>query len=70
MSEDFYGLRTHSIGNKFLRLDFLTDAGPRIVRLMLGESNENWMAELPNNVVETQFVRESVPVRRVQLELY
>ena len=55
MSEDFYGLRTRSIGNKFLHLDYLTDAGPRIVRLMLGESNENWMAELPNNVVETEF---------------
>src|SRR5512135_418091 len=53
MSDDFYGLRTRSIGNKFLRLDFLTDAGPRIVRLELAGSNENWMAELPENIVPT-----------------
>ena len=55
MSEDFYGLRTRSIGNKLLRLDYLLDAGPRIVRLILGQSGENWMAELPNNVVQTEY---------------
>jgi hypothetical protein len=55
MSDDFYGIRTRSIGNKFLRLDFLKDAGPRIVRLELAGSNENWMAELPENIVPTPY---------------
>jgi hypothetical protein len=53
MSTDFYGLPTRAIENKFLRLEFLTDAGPRIVRLFLRGSNENWLAELPQNKIAT-----------------
>lgn len=48
MSADFYGLPTRSIGNRFLRLDVLAEAGPRIVRLLLADSNENLLAELPD----------------------
>ena len=55
MSEDFYGLRTRTIGTKYLRLEYLAEAGPRIVRLILEGSNENMLAELPNNVVQTPF---------------
>jgi hypothetical protein len=55
MSDEFHGLRTRSIGNKYLRLDYLVDAGPRIVRLALAGSTENWMAELPKNLVQTPY---------------
>ncbi|MBI5029914.1 MAG: hypothetical protein HZB51_05255 [Chloroflexi bacterium] len=48
MSNDFYGLRTQSVENQHLRLEFLADAGPRIVRVMLNGSNENQLAELPD----------------------
>ncbi|HEX7588063.1 MAG TPA: hypothetical protein VF478_07100 [Anaerolineae bacterium] len=55
MSADFYGLPTRTIGTKYLHIDYLAEAGPRIVRLVLEGSNENLMAELPNNVVQTPF---------------
>jgi len=55
MSNDFYGMATRTLGNQFLRLDYLADAGPRIVRLFLAGSNENWMAELPDNIVQTPY---------------
>lgn len=48
MLDDFYGLATRAIENKFLRLEFLVDAGPRIVRVVLANSNENQFAELPD----------------------
>lgn len=48
MSNDFYGLRTCSIENQHLCLEFLADAGPRIVRGLLNGSNENQLAELPD----------------------
>jgi hypothetical protein len=53
MPNDFYGLPTRTIENKFLRLQFLTNAGPRIVRLFLNGSQENWFAELPNKKMAT-----------------
>jgi len=53
MKTDFYGLPTRVIENKFLRLEFLADAGPRIVRLMFPGSNENLFAEVPQNKVVT-----------------
>lgn len=55
MSADFYGLSTGRVESKHLRLDYLIDAGPRIVRLSLAGSEENLLAELPN-------VTESTPV--------
>ena len=48
MSADFYGLPTRSIGNRYLRLDVLAQVGPRIVRLLLADSDENLLAELPD----------------------
>jgi len=44
---DFYGLPTRIISNEHLRLEFLAQAGPRIVRLMLNGSDENQLVELP-----------------------
>ena len=41
---DFHG----SIANEHVRLDFLADAGPRLVRLFLGDSTENLLAEVPD----------------------
>lgn len=48
MSNDFYTLPTRSIGNKNLRLEFLANAGPRIVRLFAFGSEENLLAEVPD----------------------
>jgi hypothetical protein len=44
---DFHGLPTRSIGNAHMRLEFLAEAGPRIVRVFLDGSPENQLAELP-----------------------
>jgi hypothetical protein len=43
----FYGLPTRSIENKNLRLEFLANAGPRLVRLFAFGSKENLLAEVP-----------------------
>jgi hypothetical protein len=53
MTSDFYGLSTRTIENQHLRLEFLADAGPRIVRLSLAGSRENIFAELPHKKIET-----------------
>jgi hypothetical protein len=53
MPKDFFGLPTRAIENNFLRLEFLVDAGPRIVRLSLAGSSENVLAELPRKKIET-----------------
>ena len=45
---DFHGLPTRSISNDHLRLDFLTEAGPRLIRLFLADSTENLLAEVPD----------------------
>jgi len=47
MTGDFFGLPTRIISNQHLRLEFLAEAGPRIVRLMLNASDENQLVELP-----------------------
>jgi hypothetical protein len=52
---DFHGLATRIIGNQYLRLEFLTEAGPRIVRLFVAESDENQLAELPDFKWETSY---------------
>jgi hypothetical protein len=44
---DFYGLPARSISNAHLRLDYLAEAGPRLVRLFLAGSTENLLAEVP-----------------------
>lgn len=48
MTDDFHGLKTLSLSNSFLRLDYLAEAGPRLVRLMLAGSDENQLAEAPD----------------------
>ena len=48
MTGDFYGLPTRILSNQHLRLEFLAEAGPRIVRLSLAGSGENLMAEVPD----------------------
>jgi hypothetical protein len=52
---DFYGLATHSLANDHLRLEFLAQAGPRLVRLSLTGSDENLLAETPDSKVNTPF---------------
>jgi hypothetical protein len=53
---DYYGLPTLSISSPHLHLEFLAEAGPRLVRLYLTGSDRNLLAELPNlDRVETPF---------------
>ena len=52
---DFYGLRTKFLENRFLRLEYLAEAGPRLVRLFLAGSQENLFAELPKSVIDTPY---------------
>lgn len=58
---DYYGLSTRVIETEQLRVEFLTETGPRIVRLQLAGSTENIFAETPNVSWETKdgryFVR-------------
>ncbi len=55
MNAGFYGLATESLESKYLRLEFLADAGPRVVRLMLAGSDENLLAQVPDLSVDTPF---------------
>ena len=55
MMGDFHGLATRIIGNQYLRLEFLAEAGPRIVRLFVAESDENQLAEMPDVKWETPY---------------
>ncbi|HEY4689491.1 MAG TPA: hypothetical protein VIK33_09280 [Anaerolineae bacterium] len=48
MTSDFYGLPVHSIGNEHVRLEFLAEAGPRIVRMHAAGSENNLLAEMPD----------------------
>jgi hypothetical protein len=52
---DFFGYPTRRLENKFLQIDFLTEAGPRLVRLSLTGSQENLLAEEPNMTQATPF---------------
>jgi hypothetical protein len=45
---DFYGLPTRILSNNHLSLEFLSEAGPRIVRLKLAGSAQNFLAETPD----------------------
>lgn len=56
MTGDYYGLPTLSISSPHLHLEFLAEAGPRLVRLYLTGSDRNLLAELPNvEPVETTY---------------
>ncbi len=52
---DYYGLPTFSIGNEHLRLEFLAEAGPRLVRLFLNGSDENQLCEAPDFKIYTSY---------------
>ena len=53
MSTDFYGLPTRVLDNGHVRLEYLAEAGPRIVRLFAAGSEENLLAELPTLKMNT-----------------
>jgi hypothetical protein len=55
MNGNYFGLPTTLITNQHLTLEFLSQAGPRIVRLFLGESKENLLKEAPNESIETSY---------------
>ncbi|MGH8629706.1 MAG: hypothetical protein ACREU7_02930, partial [Burkholderiales bacterium] len=54
-SGDFHGLPTRMIRGEHVRVEFLAEAGPRIVRLFLARSDENLLAELPDFKFETPY---------------
>ena len=45
---DFHGWPVRSIENDQLRVDFLSNGGPRLVRLVLAGSTDNLLAETPD----------------------
>ncbi len=55
MSEDFYGYPTRTLANEHIRLDYLTTAGPRIVRLSLVGSSDNLLAEVADITIPTSY---------------
>jgi len=57
MSDDFYGLPTARLSNAHLHLDYLTTAGPRLVRLFWGDDERNWLAEMPQKFWQTDYGR-------------
>ena len=54
---DFHGLPARTLGNAFLELDYLAEAGPRLVRLVALGSTErqNLLAETPGKGWPTPF---------------
>ena len=52
---DYYNLPARTISNAHLSLDFLTQAGPRIVKLSVAGSTENLLAELPDMALPTPY---------------
>ncbi len=52
-ADEFYGLPTRCLDNGHLRLEYLEESGPRIVRLFPAGSNENLLAEVPGFTIDT-----------------
>jgi hypothetical protein len=50
---DYYGQPTRTLENKHLRLDYLTEAGPRLVRLVPAGTDVNLLAETPDLTIDT-----------------
>jgi len=48
MPPDFHGLPARSLENDHLRVDYLLEAGPRLVRLIPAGSADNLLAEIPD----------------------
>ncbi len=57
MSPSFHSLRTRSLSNGRLYLEYLEEAGPRIVRLSLASTDDNLMAEVPDLGMSTPYGR-------------
>lgn len=57
MPNDFHGLPTATLSNDKVRLDYLTTAGPRLVRLFFDDDGRNWLAESPEKYWETDYGR-------------
>ncbi len=55
MTHDFHGYPTRSLANQHLRIDYLAEAGPRLVRLFLAGSDTNLLAEAPDLSWETDL---------------
>jgi hypothetical protein len=53
MKGDFFGLPTQFLENEHLKLEFLSEAGPRLVRLFLHGSDENQFVEIPETKIDT-----------------
>ncbi|MCA9875708.1 MAG: hypothetical protein KC441_18685 [Anaerolineales bacterium] len=56
-SGDFYGLPVHTLENDHLKLEYLAEAGPRLVRLFAAGSDQNILAEAPETFWETPYGR-------------
>ena len=52
---DFYSLTTARLENDFLTLDYLTDRGPRIVRLIPRRLGQNLLAETPEAQLRSPY---------------
>jgi hypothetical protein len=52
---DYFGFPTRSLSNSFLRLDYLTTIGPRLVRLVPAGTEINLLAETPTVSWDTPF---------------
>ncbi len=55
MIPDFHGYPTRTLANQHLRVDYLAEAGPRLVRIYLGGSDMNLLAEAPDLSWETDL---------------
>jgi len=51
----FYGLPTDSIENDLLSLEYLTEAGPRVVRLIYKPRNINLLSEAPDAKLNSPY---------------
>lgn len=52
---DFYGMAVGVLENEFLRIEYLQEAGPRIVRLFYKGLEENLLAEMPDFAIPTPY---------------
>jgi hypothetical protein len=54
-SNNFHGLPSHHIENEHLRVEFLTEGGPRVVGLFMAPSTNNLLAEVPDIKERTPY---------------
>lgn len=52
---DFHGYPARRLENKYLYVDYLSEAGPRLVRLGVAGSTDNLLVEIPNFTMDTPF---------------